>query len=82
MEKRPIVRIGGGDIRALVNTMLYSSNTSTCWDCELQIALFSTLLYVTGARPGDYAYSAGHREDGHYLKHEVILYLSVLQDMK
>src|SRR4051794_40326797 len=69
-EKRPIVRLGGGDLRALLNAGLYSKASSSCWDLNLQDALFWSLLYATGARPGEFACSRGYEEQGHYLKVE------------
>jgi len=70
VAKRPAIRFGGGDIRALLNATLYSQTSSSCWDLNLQDALFWSLLYATGARPGELACSRGYREDGHYLKVE------------
>src|SRR3954469_19198399 len=52
--KRPVTRFGGGDIRALLNSIIYSRPLSVCWDLNLQDALFWTLLYATGARPGEF----------------------------
>jgi hypothetical protein len=78
--KRPTVRFGGGDIRALLNATLYSQTSSSCWDLNLQDALFWTLLYATGARPGEFAYSRGYREQGHYLKVEDLEFRRVGED--
>src|SRR3954447_22824233 len=78
--KRPVVRFGGGDIRALLNSILYSQKSSVCWDLKLQDALFWTLLYATGARPGDFVYSCGYREKGHYLKVEDIEFRRIDED--
>ena len=71
IKKRDNCSFGGGDIRALLNTTIYSKETSACQDIDLQNALFWTLLYVTGARPGEFTYSRGYHHEGHYLKVEV-----------
>jgi hypothetical protein len=34
---------------------------------------------VTGARPGEFAYSRGYREHGHYLKVEVSVFFFFIQ---
>lgn len=33
--------------------------------------VWATLLFFTGMRPGEAAYSDGYKEDGHYLHVEV-----------
>jgi hypothetical protein len=38
------------------------------------------MLYATGARPGEFVYSRGYREQGHYLKVEDLEFHRVGED--
>ena len=65
LEERPKVRFGLGDMRKFMSHMLTTSYGT--WLMRRQVMLWASLLFFTGMRPGEAAYTGGYGVDGHYL---------------
>ena len=65
MKKRPVIRFGLGDLKRFMMHML--SMPAKNWRARRLVMLWTTLLFFTGMRPGEAAFSRGYSAEGHYL---------------
>jgi hypothetical protein len=71
IEKRGLYHADVNDMQKFMSHML-----SKPFDNRLmhrQVMLWASLLFFTGMRPGEAAYSSGYKEDCHYLRVRNIL---------
>jgi hypothetical protein len=66
MKKRPVMRFGLGDLKKFMMYML--TTPAQNWRVRRLVMLWTTLLFFTGMRPGEAAFTRGYSADGHYLR--------------
>lgn len=66
-EKRPIIHFSLGDLVTLLNHVI-TTPPGKFWKLRRVVMMWTTLLFFTGMRPGEAAFTANHRVDGHYLQ--------------
>jgi hypothetical protein len=65
-KKRKVFHFELGDIQRFMNHML--SSTSTNYTMHREVMLWASLLFFTGMRPGEAAYTKGYKKFHHYLR--------------
>jgi hypothetical protein len=66
-KKRPIIHFGWGDLVTLMNHVICTP-PGKFWKLRRTVMMWTTLLFFTGMRPGEAAYTSRHAVDGHYLR--------------